>query len=286
MTDVTAAYQQARSTGAETSARAAERVRGSTVLLVRGFLSDAIVQVGAAVHTMLGGPQGGNGIGEYFDAQMRWLESIHARFERVEIESEAPVHDNAVRIRRRLEALPRVVIVSHSKGCLDVLGALLDAPNLWERVTGWVALQGPFAGTPVADVVTSHPALRTVAATVLAAANGSIASIEDMRTATRRASLDHHAAQISDLLATVPTLCFASCMAPPNQCATFLAPTLALVQAKPGGGPNDGLVPQASATLPGARVVFSDAVDHAMPVMDSIMPLDRVAFTQALLCTL
>jgi hypothetical protein len=45
-------------------------------------------------------------------------------------------------------------------------------------------------------------------------------------------------------------------------------------------------VPQASAVLPGARAVFSDAVDHAMPVMDSIVPFDRVALTQALLSTL
>jgi len=75
-------------------------------------------------------------------------------------------------------------------------------------------------------------------------------------------------------------------MAPPNQSATFLAPTLAFIETAPEGGPNDGLVTKASATLPGTRVVFSDAVDHAMPVMPSVKPLDRVAFTQALLRTL
>jgi hypothetical protein len=283
--DVTATYEQARARSVATAAGAAERISGSTVLLVRGFLSDAIVQIGALIESIPDGRQVAGGIGEYFDAQMRWLGRIHAPCERVRIESEAPVRDNAARIRGRIEAFPRVLIISHSKGCLDVLEALLGAPALWSRLAGWIAIQGPFAGTPVADAIAAQPALRIGAAAVLAAAGGSIASIEDMRTTTREASLDHHAARISDLLAAVPTLCFASHM-PPKRCAPILAPTAALIEATPGGGHNDGLVPRASAVLPGARVVFSHEVDHAMPVMASLEPLDRVAFTQALLCTL
>src|SRR5262245_20228258 len=179
-TDVTATYEQALARSAATAAGAATRVSGSTVLLVRGFLSDAVVKIGALIEGIPAGRQVAGGIGEYFDAQMQWLGRIQVPCERVMIESEAPVRDNAQRIRGRIETFPRVFIISHSKGCLDVLEALLGAPALWSRLSGWIAIQGPFAGTPVADAVAGRPLLRTAAAAILAAAGGSIVSIDDM----------------------------------------------------------------------------------------------------------
>src|SRR5882672_89204 len=66
------------------------------------------------------------------------------------------VQANGLAIKIKLEelrgqGLRRVVIVSHSKGGLDTLEALLTGEQLWNNpVIGWVALQPPFYGTPIA----------------------------------------------------------------------------------------------------------------------------------------
>lgn len=96
----------------------------------------------------------------------------------------------------------QIVIVSHSKGGLDTLEALLDAPELWgETVVGWVALQAPFYGAPVAD-----PSPSAINAVLLSAVGGNGESLDDLKTTTRTPYMNAREAQIAALTASVPII--------------------------------------------------------------------------------
>jgi hypothetical protein len=290
VTNVTQAYRKHFRTSdpAETERVVAPLLDGQHVLFVRGFLSEAVVMLGDAARltadlarVSLGAPL----IGSYFDDQIQWLDRRGIASSCVEIEAEASVADNADRIRERLEKLDRVTIVSHSKGCLDTLHALIANPALRGRVRRWIAIQGPFAGTPVADCITDSKVLDPAAQFVLECLfRGSISSLGDMRTDIRARYLERHGGEIDALLGTIPTLCYASSA---DAIDTFLASTVLLIQ-KERGGINDGLVPRESAKLPGAHHVEDEGVDHAMPVMKSlpsevVSTFARARFLQALL---
>ncbi|MBW2507674.1 MAG: hypothetical protein JRE81_03510 [Deltaproteobacteria bacterium] len=97
------------------------------------------------------------------------------------------VDHNAAAILAYLEAAresrKQIIIVSHSKGGLDTLHALLlpEAEDLWgDTVIGWVALQAPFYGSPVADVAPSR-----INALLLSAVGGNGQSLDDLKRATR-----------------------------------------------------------------------------------------------------
>lgn len=104
----------------------------------------------------------------------------------------------------------QVVIVSHSKGGLDTLEALLH-PNarelLADTVVGWVALQAPFYGSPVAD-----PAPSAINAVLLSAVGGNGESLDDLKTAGResymaaRAVDTPDATDLGDLSSAIPII--------------------------------------------------------------------------------
>lgn len=104
----------------------------------------------------------------------------------------------------------QVTIVSHSKGGLDTLDALLRAEArdlLGDTVVGWVALQAPFYGSPVAD-----PAPSAINAVLLSALDGNGESLDDLKTEVRETYMATHAVDdpgatdLGDLTAAVPVI--------------------------------------------------------------------------------
>ena len=82
-------------------------------------------------------------------------------------------------------AKSKIVLVTHSKGCLDSLSALVDHAALRTKVAAWVAIQGPFRGAAMADVL-AEPGI----VGALELLGGSGAALEDMRSERRLAY--HH----------------------------------------------------------------------------------------------
>jgi hypothetical protein len=116
--------------------------------------------------------------------------------------SESVEHNAAAILRYLRSADKQIVIVSHSKGGVDTLAALLDAPELWgSTVVGWVALQAPFYGSPVAD-----PAPSAINALLLSAVGGNGQSIDDLKTETRAPYMAANAERIADLTASIPII--------------------------------------------------------------------------------
>jgi hypothetical protein len=90
---------------------------------------------------------------DYMGSQADWLRRIGVAVEVVALPTAAPIGINAGRIAAVITADPRpVVIVAHSKGGLEALAALLQ-PGIAARCRGFIALQSPFRGSPVADSV-------------------------------------------------------------------------------------------------------------------------------------
>ena len=121
-----------------------------------------------------------------------------------EFDSSATVIRNAAAVVAflRQHADDRFIIVTHSKGGLDTLHALLQAESLWGRtVVGWVALQAPFFGSPIAD---ASPA--TASSVLLDALGGNSAAVDDLKTSTRAEYMRAHADRIASLTDQVPII--------------------------------------------------------------------------------
>lgn len=228
---------------------------------------------------------------------------------------------NGEAIANHLDSLTdkRVTIVSHSKGGLDTLQALLENQGLWdETVAGWVALQPPFRGSPVADNIPAP-----LAGPFLTAFGGDQQALLDLKTVPRGQYMDGRTNSITELTTAIPVIsCYTTFTADPaasirnaaiqlasqvinanilQQIAAIVAANLfdpaqaaaeavALIRTRANqlvltafsnigmmdlsnltmAEPNDGLVPQSSAVLPGATFrKLNPQADHAAPVMDA-----------------
>lgn len=136
-----------------------------------------------------------------FDARgiaYRNLSTVSEAFDTVE-----SVEHNAAAILKVLRKTKKqVIIVSHSKGGLDTLDALIGAPKLWgDTVIGWIALQAPFYGSPAAD-----PTFSTANDFLLEALGGNGQSADDLKTETRKAYMLENEARIAALTARIPII--------------------------------------------------------------------------------
>ena len=143
-----------------------------------------------------------------FYTQMRAFESEgvpyrNASLESPDFDTSQGVSHNAHAILKLLRKTKRqTIIVSHSKGSLDTLEALLSAPELLgTKVIGWVAIQAPFYGSPLANSGT--PRIHDM---LLRAVGGNGQAIDDLRTQTRTAYMQAHQEQILALTARIPVI--------------------------------------------------------------------------------
>jgi pimeloyl-ACP methyl ester carboxylesterase len=135
----------------------------------------------------------------YFDAQGIAYQNLSAASKAFDT-SESVKHNAAAILGFLRSTDKKIVIVSHSKGGLDTLDALLDAPDLWGRkVLGWVALQAPFHGSPLADSARSE--LNDL---LLGAVGGNGQSVEDLKTVTRAAYMRARKDRIEKLTGRIP----------------------------------------------------------------------------------
>lgn len=143
-----------------------------------------------------------------FYTQMQAFEAAGIPFRNVSLVSPSfdtseSVEHNARAIREAIRAADKpVIVVSHSKGGLDTLEALLAVPGFWGRnVVGWVALQAPFHGSNVAD-----PAPSPIHDLLLRVVGGNGQALDDLKTTTRAVYMDTHAEQIAQLTAAIPVV--------------------------------------------------------------------------------
>ena len=214
---------------------------GRRVLLVYGLLGE----VAASMRRL--------GI-DYMHGELDWLAAEGADASVVNLPTAAPVMANAARLTTVLLSDPRpALIIAHSKGGLETLGALMNA-EARAHCTGFIALQSPFLGSPVADaVVGAKPLASASMALARMLRIGSGEGLRDLTTQARHVWMTGHARQVAAALRQVPTVCVATAITPDVRGRERLHLAAARWLEKQGEGPNDGLVPVWSALLPGAH---------------------------------
>jgi hypothetical protein len=219
----------------------AARLTGHRVLLCYGLFGDVM----AALRPI--------GL-DYMAGQLAWLRRIGVRAAPARMPSAAPVARNAARIAEAVLAEPSpVLLVGHSKGGLEALSALL-LPEVAAQCRGFLALQSPFRGAPLADAALGLAPLRLAADGVLRLVRlGEGQGLLDLTCALRGPWMAEHATAIAALSTTFPVASLATAVGAPGSWRD--RPYLPLVRwmERIGAGPNDGLVPVSSTVLPGAR---------------------------------
>lgn len=226
---------------AAADAALARRLRGHRVLLCYGLFGELMA------------PLRPIGI-DYMAGQLAWLRGIGADAAPVPLPTAAPVARNAARLAETIAATAGpVVLVAHSKGGLDALSALL-LPGIAERCRGFLALQSPFRGSPVADAALGIAPLRDFADSTLRLAKlGDGEGLRDLTRAVREPWMEAHEAAIAELARQVPITSLATSLEGEASLREHAYIPLARWMRGLGAGPNDGLVPVASTVLPGAR---------------------------------
>ena len=173
------------------------------------------------------------------------------------------------KVARLIAENPRpVIIVSHSKGCLDSLEALLllQRSGQLNKVAGWIAMQGPFYGSENAAKFIANAG--PMAKLRLKLFGARIVGVHDMCPECRMGYMETHRAEIESLIHSVPLICFASWKTPTSDNQPLA----------------DGPVAPESAILPGADYIAKGGIAHSMAVIGvKNTPFDRIAFTKVML---
>lgn len=229
------------------------------------------------------------GLVDYFGDQRKWLGSIGVESALAPTDTEASVASNGGDLARFIAASDKpLCIVSHSRGGLDTLVALsiLSAEEL-SKVRCWIALQAPFAGSPLADMTTRLWLAHRLADLTLYVLQGSPRALDDLSTAARRQHPVVSDDGVRRVVSHVPTLAVTSILHPSDGFwpRSHFEPTRNLMAA--GGIESDGIVPTRSAILPHARYVVLDGLDHGDTVDVECAPAcaveDDVTLLKALL---
>jgi triacylglycerol lipase len=155
----------------------------------------------------------------------------------------------------------QAVILGHSKGGVDAAAALALYPEIRSRVRSFVAIQTPYAGSPVANDLANCEMVGAVAAFAIHVLGSDPEAAMELSYPRRRRFHAKHPYPRS-----VRTLSLATSRVDVRS-AVFLTGSYVL---KRYGVESDGLVVPVDAVLPGSRVVYLDDMDHAEAVLSGV----------------
>ena len=216
-----------------------------------------------------------------FREQKKLLEKNKINYEYLNFDTESPPAVNARAIITAIQnSLVPVVIYSHSKGGLDTLEALRQRPDLLPKIHGWVSVQTPFWGSPVAEFMYDNSLLQNSGKTLFEWMGGEVGGISALTINERQGYMESE--EIKNLIGKI------------NQQTRFLNfgtfksnvfgidTPLELFRnlSQPRSGNNDGVVPLTSALMHShgydVNYIIEEGVDHLMP-MTKYRP-DKVDF--------
>jgi hypothetical protein len=273
--DLSADLVKARLDGVEAD-RLIERLHPYDVVFVPGFLSNLqgtpqyILRNFIAVNT-------------HFEEQIVWLKANGVEARRLTLRSQATPEANSAAIAAELEkATKPVFLVTHSKGGVDSLHAFVNRKDLLKKVVAWVAFQTPFRGTPIADAVFKRGYLRTLALPLLEWGDGDREMLQALTTTATTQYLEDHRADVEEIVRGIPMLSFLSTKPDVPGYDTSLEVLRNLLWRN--GYPNDGIIPESSAVLPGSDFMRVEGMDHGAIISNhGRFQFPRVQFTQQVL---
>lgn len=208
---------------------------------------------------------------EGFREQRRLLEKNQINYEYLKFDTESPPSVNAKAIIRAIQnSLVPVVIYSHSKGGLDTLEAFRQRPDLLPKIRGWVSVQSPFWGAPVASLMYDNTLLKGSGKTIFEWMGGDVGGMTALTIDERQSYMETPEVKnlINNIKKKTKFLNFASFKVNAFGLDTPLELFRNLTQSRAGN--NDGVVPLSSALMHshGLEVdyVIEANVDHLMPM--------------------
>ena len=230
--------------------RIAHRIRASRILFVPALFGGAALKASRLR------------LVDYLTDQVRHLRDEGFEADIAEIDTAERVERNGARLAEIVEAHHRPTwVITHSKGGLDFLHALVERPEITRFIDGWIAFQAPFWGSPVADVACGSARAGRISGRALNVIGRNLDLIADLRTDHRAAYMDQRIAQVAAIARDVPVMCVATTSGKAlDRSWRPVWPTARWMDRL--GLKNDGLVPVGSAVLPGARYVMLDDLVH------------------------
>lgn len=200
---------------------------------------------------------------QFFD-QINVLNELEVPFTLLDIESEAGPELNAEVLKNEISHLPdhSVALITHSKGCIDALEAFLLYPELRKKIRFWLPLQGPFMGSPAADLALRNPRWSKSMDRILKWMGGSIDSLISISVEFRAAHMLALEGELQQILREIPILSVAT--SKPDEKGkwdTRFEPFFRDWLLKKGIE-NDGIVPWKSAVYPSSYFVHIEGLDH------------------------
>lgn len=201
----------------------------------------------------------------YMKGNVTALRELGLRYREVDLTPDQTLESSARELRQAiLDETPggeRVVILSHSKGGVDTAAALALYPELRPRVRAFIAVQAPYAGSPIASDLANCPAMGNFAVGMLGILQENPNAVVELTYETRREFLSEHSFPEG-----ISTLCLATSRV---DWRSIVSSTGFYVRNKYGVD-SDGLVVPADAVIPGSRVIYLDDMDHAESVLAGV----------------
>ncbi len=202
----------------------------------------------------------GNKYPGYMSSSVKQLQRAGLNVKFAPINTEASSEKNSKVISDMIKNAKRpIVFIGHSKGVVDTSDAIAELakkdPALVKRnVSAFVAIQGPYKGTPIADVIMKTKIGRSLAGLVGKILRTDLQAGDDLTTSRREAKI----AESPYPAHLVPTLSLAT----ERLSSLSLLGPLQLFLKRKHGFASDGLVPAHSSVIPGSAVA-KDEIDHA-----------------------
>ncbi len=221
---------------------------------------------------------------EYFYSQDRWLAMHLVDHERVPVNSESLVKENAAIIAESVRASDKpVILIGHSAGGLDILEALISSPGLRDKVHGVIMIQSPFYSSPAMDYIVGSRVLNGMMKSLIRMCRGNQDLLNTLTIAARTKYMTENQAAIKELTARIPVISVATWKDPvAYKWDTVLKPLRDAMLKH--GLVNDGMTGVESVLLPGSEQVKIAGLDHFGTVVDTSTPgFSREQFLKALL---
>lgn len=237
-------------------------LKNCKILIIPGFLSDHFskLQKIPGVRRLP--------MAQHFVEYKNLFSANKIPYEVVDIHSESSPSYNAKIIHTAISRADRpVILLSHSKGGLDALTALVEFPGLQEKVKGFLALNTPFAGTPLADDSLRFKPIRWMIDKALEWLGGDLDAVESMKIQERADYLAHRYYNIKKMQDKVRTLSFATHIKNRRGWDTNFEIPRNYMEKQ--GYLNDGMVPWQSQILPTSDYIVMGGMDHVSSVAKS-----------------
>lgn len=220
-----------------------------------------------------------------FGEQLNLLERLNIEHQFLDLETENGPKENAKSIIAAIEKSTKpVLIYSHSKGGLDTLEAIRQRPDILTKIYGWVSVQSPFWGAPVASGFDKNLIFRDSGHRIFEWMGGSASGMNSLTIADRETYMN--SVEIKNLILEIKHkikfINFGSFKK--NRLGIDTPLELFRNYTQNNAGANDGVVPLHSALMKdhGHNVdyIIEGEVDHLMTMTK--YRLDNVSYDQQL----